>query len=125
MRLDVPGAHRAGEHRYDFLVETGEAPLVLADQHRIGSTPAVAGDVQHDPLAAGVDGLAGRVVTVVAGLPFGCLAQVDIHLDTQHAFGQELLQLRGQRLKFQRPAAPSLADQLIQELARYQLFHGT
>ena len=90
----------------------------LADQHRVESALAVPGDVQHDPLAARVDRLAGRAVAVVDGLAFRRVGQMDVHLGAQHALGQGLLQLRGQRLKIQGPASTSPRNQLIQQLAR-------
>ena len=51
---------------------------------------------------------------VVAGLAFGRIGQMDIHLCAQYARGQGLLQLRGQRLEIQCAARSSLRNQLIQ-----------
>ena len=92
-----------------LLVESGETTLVLADQHRIESALAVPGNVQHDPLAAHVDRLAGRAVAVVAGLSFARIGQMDLHLSAQHALAQGLLQLRRQGLEIKCPRAPRVA----------------
>lgn len=51
--LDVASAYASSIEDDDLLIDTGESPLILADQHRIGAAPAIARNVQHHPLAAG------------------------------------------------------------------------
>ena len=55
---------------------------------------------------------------MVASLSSGRVAEMNVHLSTQHALGQGLLQLRGQGLEIQGSAGPSLGNHLIQQLAR-------
>ena len=113
-RVLIPRAYMA----MIFSSKAGEAPLVLADQHRVEPAPAVPGNVQHDPLAARVDRLARRAVAVVAGFALARIGQMDVHLRAQHALGQGLLQFPGQGLEVQCPAGTTFGNQFIQQLTR-------
>lgn len=62
---------------------------------------------------------------MVAGLSFDRVAEMYVHLSAQHAFGQGLLQLRGQGLEIQGSAGPSRCNQLIQLLARDAVVEST
>ncbi len=114
--LDVAGAHATRVQRQDLLVEPRKAPLVLADQRRVEAPLAVAGNIQHHPLAARVHGLRAGAVAVIARRLLRLVAQVHVHLGIEHALGQRLLQLRRQTLEIQRRTRSALRNQLVQQV---------
>lgn len=116
MRLDVARAHAAGVQRNDLVVEARKAALILADQRWIETTVSVPRNIKHHPLRARIDRLRARAVTLITSGPFRLIRQVNVHLGTEHPFGQRLLQLRRQTLKIQRRSSASLLNQPIQEL---------
>jgi hypothetical protein len=56
MPPDLAGAHAAGVHRHDLVVEAGEAALVLGDQLRVEGRQPVARDLQfQSPVPVSTD----------------------------------------------------------------------
>ena len=64
--LDLPRRHAAGVHGDDLVVESGEAPLVLADQHRLEAPLTVAGDIDPQRTVLGQHRLGARPIAVIA-----------------------------------------------------------
>lgn len=69
MLNDLAGAHAAGVHRDDLLVEAVKATLVLRDQLRAKACLPSARDLQIDPPALGRHRLAAITVPAVAVEP--------------------------------------------------------
>src|SRR6202007_56212 len=89
MTDDLAGAHAAGVHRNDFVVEAREAPLIFRDQLRVETCLAVARHRQLDLAGVGDDGLLAIAISTVAWLLAG---KMMVHLSVEHPFRQRLLQ---------------------------------
>ena len=69
MPLDFTGAHAAGVHRDDLLVEAGKPPLVLGDQLRIEGRQPIPGNLEIDLAGLGQHRLPAVAVAAIAGRP--------------------------------------------------------
>ena len=99
MADDLPGAHAAGVHRNDLLVETRKAALVLGDQLWIEARLAITRHLQLELPGISDDRLPAITITPVAGLFLA--GQMMIHLGVQHPFGQCLLQIIEQAIRIE------------------------
>src|SRR3954447_9207454 len=90
MTDDLAGAHAAGVHRNDLVVETRKAALVLGDQLRIETGLAVARRRQLDLAAIGYDRLLAIAISPVARILAG---EMMVHLGIENPFRQRLLQI--------------------------------
>src|ERR1700693_1693590 len=112
---DLAGAHAAGVHRDDLVVETREPALVLGDQLRIEAGLAVARHLQLDRPGVGDDALPAVAVTPVAGL---LATQMMVHLGVQHPFGQRLLQIIEQAIRIKYPLCVGASQELVKDGVR-------
>lgn len=107
---DLPGAHAAGVHRHDLVVEAEKAALVAGDQLRVERRLPVARDRQFDPAGLGRDCLTTVAIARVAGL---LARQMMVHLGVEGALGQGLLQLVQQAVSLERRLRISAGQQLV------------
>src|SRR5512144_746739 len=118
MPLDFTGAHAAGVHRDDLLVEAGKPPLVLGDQPRIEGRQPIPGNLEIDLGSLGQHPLpAVAVAAIDPAVRFASL-QVMIDLRVQRPLGQSLLQLIQQAVLLARCFRIRSGQQLIQHLIR-------
>jgi hypothetical protein len=116
MAGDLAGAHAAGVHRHDVLIETGKAPLILGDQLGVEAALAVPRHLQPDPAGVGDHALAAIAVAAVPGAGF--TRQVMVHLGVQRPLGQRLLQLIQQAALVKGRAGIGTRQELVQHLIR-------
>jgi len=90
MADDLAGAHAAGVHRDDLVVEPWKAALVLGDQLRIETGLPVARHRQLDLAAVGDDRLLAITISPIA---WSLAGEMMIHLGGENPFGQRLLQI--------------------------------
>ena len=112
---DLAGAHAAGVHRNDLLIEAGKATLVLGDQLRIERCLAVARDIQLNSAGLSRHRFAAVAVAAVAGL---VIRQVMIHLRVQRPLGKRLLQIVEQSVGIESRLGIGAGQQLIQQRVR-------
>ena len=92
MPLDLAGAHAAGVHRDDPVVEAGEAALVLGDQLRVEGGQPVARDLQGQPAGAGQHRLAAVAIAAVGPAIRLAAVEVVVQFGVQDPLGQGLLE---------------------------------
>ena len=90
MANDLAGAHAAGIHRNDLVVEPRKPALVLGDQLRIEAGLAVARYRQLDLAGIGDDRLLAVTISPVARILAG---EMMVHLGIENPFGQRLFQI--------------------------------
>src|SRR5580700_2562130 len=112
MADDLPGAHAAGVHRNDLVVEPWKAALVLGDQLRVKARLAVARHLQLDLPGIGDDRLPAVPVAPVAGRLAG---QMMIHLGVQHSLGQRLLQIIKQAIRVKCGLRVGTSQKLVED----------
>ena len=122
MADDLAGAHAAGVHRDDLVVEPRKPALVLGDQLRIEAGLAVARHLQLDLAGVGDDRLLAITVTPVARLLAG---QMMIHLGVQNPFGQRLLQIVEQAIRVEGRLGIGASQQLVEDGVRNTRFFAS
>ena len=122
MADDLAGAHAAGVHRDDLLVEPWKAALVLGDQLRIETGLAVARNLQLDLPGIGDNRLLAIAVAPVAGLLAG---QVMVHLGIQHPLGQRLLQFVKQAIRIEDCRRVGTSQKLVENGIRNKRFFAS
>ena len=116
--LDLAGAHAAGVHGDDLVVEAGEAALVLGDELRVEGRQPVARDLQLELAGAGQHRL--RAVAVAAVGPAVRLAALEVVVEfgVQRPLGERLLQPVQQAPVGQGGPGIRSAQELVQQLIR-------
>jgi tetratricopeptide (TPR) repeat protein len=115
MADDLAGAHAAGVHRDDLVVEPRKAALVLGDQLRVEACLAVARHRQLDLAGIGDDRLLAITISPVARLFAG---EVMVHLGVEHPFRQGLLQIVDQAIGIEGGLRIGPGQQLVKEGVR-------
>src|SRR5215212_5332033 len=110
MADNLAGAHAAGVHRDDLVVEPREAALIFGDQLRIETGLAIARHRQLDPAGVGDDRLLAIAISPVARLFAG---EMMIHLGVENPFRQRLLQIVDEPIGLQGGLRVDAGQQLI------------
>jgi hypothetical protein len=116
MADDLAGAHAAGVHRDDLVVEPRKAALVLGDQLRIKPRLTVARDLQLDLASVGDDGLLAVTISPVARLFAG---EMMVHLGVENPLGQRLLQIVEQPVRVENRLRIGASQQLVEDSVGY------
>ena len=122
MADDLAGAHAAGVHRDDLVVEARKAALVLGDQLRIKARLAVAQHLQLDLAGVGDDPLFAIAVSPVARLLAG---EMMVHLGVENPFGQRLLQIVDQPVGVEDRLGIGAGQQLVEDRIGYARFFAS
>ena len=108
MRRDLSRRHPARVQRDDLVVETREAPSILADQHRVKAPMTIARYRQLQFAGIRQNGLAAVTIAVIASFFLRLRSQMMVHLGVEHPLRQTLLQLVNQTAGSRTPS-PDLA----------------
>ena len=122
MADDLAGAHAAGVHRDDLVVEARKAALVLGDQLRIKARLAVARHLQLDLAGVGDDPLFAIAVSPIARLLAG---EMMVHLGVENPFGQGLLQIVDQPVGVEDRLWIGAGQQLVEHGIGYARFFAS
>jgi hypothetical protein len=115
MADNLTGAHTAGIHRGDLVVEPREPALVLGDQLRVKAGLAVARHLQLDLAGIGDDRFLAITISPIAGL---LASQMMIHLGVENPFGQGLLQIVDQPVRVEGRLGVGAGQQLVEDSVR-------
>src|SRR6201987_4816999 len=119
MADDLAGAHAAGIHRDNLVVEPREAALVLGDQLRIKAGLAVTRNLQLDLAGVGNDRLLAIPISPIARLFAG---EIMIHLSVENPFRQGLLQGIEQPIRVENRLRVGVSQQLVEDSVRNTRF---
>jgi len=117
---DLSGAHAAGVHRDDLVVEARKPPLIFGDELRIKARLAIPGHVQIDPARVRRHRLATIAVAAVASPVLA--AEMMVHLGVQRALGQCLLQPVDQAVRIKRRLRIGARQKLVKQGVGYRRF---
>src|SRR5215213_11512717 len=107
---NLAGAHAAGVHRDDLVVEPRKTTLVSGDQLRVKTGLAVARHCQLDPAGVGNNRLLAVAISPVAWL---LASEMVVHLGVEDPLGQGLLQVIKQPIGLQSGSRWGAGQQLI------------
>src|SRR6202030_1631947 len=93
---DLPGRQAARVKRDDLVVETREAPSILADQHWVEAPMTITRNRQFQFAGIRQNGLAAITIAVIASFFLRLRTQMMVHLGVEHPLRQALLQLVNQ-----------------------------
>ena len=114
--LDLPHRHAAGAHGDDLVIETGEAPFVLGNQHRFEAALTITGNVDPQRPVLGQHRLGARPIALITRLlgllSAGDVAQV-VRLCPQAALDQGLFKRFGRGID--RIGAHRTLDDLVNQ----------
>src|SRR3954464_6501115 len=122
MADNLAGAHAAGVHRDDLVVEPRKATLVSGNQLRVEAGLAVARHRQLDPASVGKDRLLAVAISPIARLFAG---QMMVHLGVENPFGQGLLQVVKKPIGLQGSSRIGAGQQLIKHGIRDTRFFAS
>src|SRR3954471_13862051 len=116
--LDIAGAHAAGVHRHELVVEAREAALVLGDELRVEGRQPVARDLQIELGGVGEHAL-GTVAIPTIGAPVRLAGlEVVVQFGVQRTLRQGLLEPVQQAAVGQGGPGIRPSQELVQQLIR-------